>query len=116
MSYLTLHLPQVLASLLIIDYGTEWIKAPLMEPAVPFDVVKDSMRKIRSSVAWRNGDRIFGSEAYDLVSHQTCLVWTSRNKLRAGHRVPHGLIQYSGPGGVTSSPAAHGIHLLRPRP
>lgn len=73
---LTLNLPQVLASLLAIDYGTEWIKASLMEPGVPFDVLpdKDSKRKIRSSVAWRNDDRIFGSEAYDLVSHQTGLV------------------------------------------
>ena len=68
---LTLNLPQVLASLLAIDYGSEWIKASLMKPGVPFDVLlnKDSKRKIQSSVAWKNDDRLFGSDAYNLVSH-----------------------------------------------
>ena len=71
---LTLNLPQVLASLLAIDYGSEWIKASLMKPGVPFDVLlnKDSKRKIQSSVGWKNGDRLFGTDAYNLVRrHQT---------------------------------------------
>jgi hypoxia up-regulated 1 len=71
---LTLNLPQVLASLLAIDYGSEWIKASLMKPGVPFDVLlnKDSKRKIQSSVGWKNDDRLFGSDAYNLVSnHET---------------------------------------------
>ena len=68
---LTLNLSQVLASLLAIDYGSEWIKASLMKPGVPFDVLlnKDSKRKIQSSVGWKNDDRLFGSDAYNLVSH-----------------------------------------------
>jgi hypoxia up-regulated 1 len=79
---LTLNVSQVLASLLAIDYGSEWIKASLMKPGVPFDVLlnKDSKRKIQSSVAWKNDDRLFGSDAYNLVrNHQTCLPWTSRH-------------------------------------
>ena len=69
---MTLNLPQVLASLLAIDYGSEWIKASLMKPGVPFDVLlnKDSKRKIHSSVGWKGGDRLFGSDAYNLVSHR----------------------------------------------
>jgi len=73
---LTLNIPQVLATLLAIDYGSEWIKASLMKPGVPFDLLpdKDSKRKIHSSVAWKHDHRLFGSDAYDLVSHNhTCL-------------------------------------------
>jgi hypoxia up-regulated 1 len=57
------------ASVLAIDYGTDWIKASLMKPGVPFDVLlnKDSKRKIQSSVAWKKGDRLFGSDAFNLV-------------------------------------------------
>ncbi|KAF9649521.1 HSP70-domain-containing protein [Thelephora ganbajun] len=67
---LTLNLPQVLASLLAIDYGSEWIKASLMKPGVPFDVLlnKDSKRKIQSSIGWKNDDRLFGSDAYNLAT------------------------------------------------
>jgi len=73
---LTLNLPQVLASLLAIDYGSEWIKTSLVKPGVPFDVLvdKDSKRKIRSSVAWKGDHRLFGSDAYDLVSHHITYV------------------------------------------
>lgn len=93
---LTLNLPQVFASLLAIDYGSEWIKASLMKPGVPFDVLlnKDSKRKIQSSVGWKNDDRLFGSDAYNLVSHhQTRLTWTFRNEPRTGHKIPNGLVQ-----------------------
>ncbi|KAH9943772.1 Hsp70 protein-domain-containing protein [Amylocystis lapponica] len=42
-----------LASVLAIDYGADWIKASLVQPGVPFDVLlnKDSKRKIQSSVS-----------------------------------------------------------------
>ena len=62
----------VSAALLAIDYGTEWTKASLIKPGVPFDVLlnKDSKRKIHSSVAWKGDDRLFGSDAFNLVSEQ----------------------------------------------
>lgn len=58
------------ASVLAIDYGSDWIKASLMKPGVPFDVLlnKDSKRKIQSSVGWKKTDRLFGSDAYNVVS------------------------------------------------
>ena len=36
---------------------------------LPFDVLlnKDSKRKIHSSVAWKDGERLFGQDAYNLV-------------------------------------------------
>jgi hypoxia up-regulated 1 len=64
-------LPQdAFASVLAIDYGTDWIKASLMKPGVPFDVLlnKDSKRKIQSSVGWKKSDRLFGQDAFNLAS------------------------------------------------
>jgi hypoxia up-regulated 1 len=54
---------------LAIDYGSDFIKASLMKPGMPFDVLlnKDSKRKIRSSVAWKNGERLFGQDAFNIV-------------------------------------------------
>ncbi|KAG2078423.1 actin-like ATPase domain-containing protein [Suillus decipiens] len=59
-----------LASILAIDYGSDWIKASLMKPGVPFDVLlnKDSKRKIQSSVAWKKDERLFGSDAANMAS------------------------------------------------
>ncbi|KAI0318042.1 actin-like ATPase domain-containing protein [Amylostereum chailletii] len=58
------------ASVLAIDYGADFIKASLMKPGVPFDVLlnKDSKRKIQSSVAWKKGDRLFGQDAFNLAA------------------------------------------------
>ncbi|KAN0141511.1 hypothetical protein V8E53_000756 [Lactarius tabidus] len=55
-------------SVLAIDYGSDFIKASLMKPGMPFDVLlnKDSKRKIRSSVAWKNGERLFGQDAFNI--------------------------------------------------
>jgi hypoxia up-regulated 1 len=60
---------ETFASVLAIDYGADWIKASLMKPGVPFDVLlnKDSKRKIQSSVAWKNTDRLFASDAVNIV-------------------------------------------------
>ena len=57
------------ASVLAIDYGTDWIKASLMKPGVPFDVLlnKDSKRKIQAAVGWKGSDRLFGTDAFNLV-------------------------------------------------
>ena len=59
----------VLAAVLAIDYGSEWIKASLMKPGVPFDVLlnKDSKRKIQASVGWKRDDRVFSQDAFNLV-------------------------------------------------
>lgn len=47
-----------------------------MKPGVPFDVLlnKDSKRKIQSSVGWKNDDRLFGTDAYNLVCHRQALL------------------------------------------
>ncbi|EAU87647.1 hypothetical protein CC1G_09108 [Coprinopsis cinerea okayama7 len=60
----------VLASVLAIDYGAEFITASLMKPGLPFDVLlnKDSKRKIQSSVAWKRGDRVFGADAAQVAT------------------------------------------------
>lgn len=57
------------ASVLAIDYGADFMKASLMKPGVPFDVLlnKDSKRKISSAVGWKKGDRVFGGDAVNLV-------------------------------------------------
>lgn len=68
-------IPQsTLASVLAIDYGSDFMKASLMKPGVPFDVLlnKDSKRKIQSTVAWKKTDRLFGQDAFNLVC-QLCL-------------------------------------------
>lgn len=46
-----------------------FIKASLMKPGVPFDVLlnKDSKRKISSVVSWKRGDRLFGQDAFNIV-------------------------------------------------
>ncbi|KAH8822683.1 Hsp70 protein-domain-containing protein [Flagelloscypha sp. PMI_526] len=63
-------LPEALASVLAIDFGQDWIKASLMKPGVPFDVLlnKDSKRKIQASVGWKQSDRLFGTDAFNLAS------------------------------------------------
>ena len=70
LSLLLYATPAFAASVLAIDYGADYIKASLMKPGLPFDVLlnKDSKRKIHSSVAWKNGERLFGQDAYNLVS------------------------------------------------
>ena len=58
-----------LLSVLAIDYGTKFITASLMKPGVPFDVLlnKDSKRKVSSSIAWKNGGRLFGKDSFNAV-------------------------------------------------
>ena len=60
---------QSLAAILAIDYGSEWIKSSLFKPGVPFDVLlnRDSKRKIQSTVAWKNSDRLFSTDASNIV-------------------------------------------------
>ncbi|RDB23436.1 Hypoxia up-regulated protein 1 [Hypsizygus marmoreus] len=76
------------ASVLAIDYGTDWIKASLMKPGVPFDVLlnKDSKRKIQSAVGWKQGDRLFGTDAANMASRFPNDVFTSLKYLQGA---PH---------------------------
>ncbi|KAI6015760.1 hypothetical protein PISMIDRAFT_98697 [Pisolithus microcarpus 441] len=69
----------LLAAVLAIDCGTDWMKTSLMKPGVLFDILlnKDSKRKIQSSVVWKRDDRLFGTDAVNLVClyfhlHDTC--------------------------------------------
>ena len=67
---LTTFTQNAFAAILAIDYGSEWIKASLMSPGVPFDVLLDrnSKRKIQSTVGWKKEDRLFGSDAFNIVN------------------------------------------------
>lgn len=69
LSLLSLFPHCALASVLAIDYGSEWIKASVMSPGIPFDVLlnKDSKRKIQASVGWKHTTRYFGTDAFNLV-------------------------------------------------
>ncbi|KAK7039209.1 lumenal Hsp70 protein [Paramarasmius palmivorus] len=69
-SLLSLLPNSVFGAVLAIDYGSNWIKASLMKPGVPFDVLlnKDSKRKIQASVAWKRTDRLFGTDAFNIAS------------------------------------------------
>ena len=62
---------QVEASVLAIDYGTEFMKASIIKPGVPFDVLlnRDSKRKIQSTVAWKGEDRLFGQDGFNVVCY-----------------------------------------------
>lgn len=71
-----------------IDYGTEWIKAALIKPGKPYDLVlgRDSKRKVQASVAFKGEvpkdgllekqEQIIGADAY---------AYASRNPLQSYH-------------------------------
>ena len=86
-------LPSSFAAVLAIDYGTDWTKASLMKPGLPFDVLlnRDSKRKIHSSVGWNREDRLFGSDALNIVSlNSPCRLTTLplSSCYNPGHSVP----------------------------
>jgi hypothetical protein len=68
-SALSIYTTTTAASVLAIDYGTDFIKASLMKPGVAFDVLlnRDSKRKIASSIAWKGDERLFGTDAVNIV-------------------------------------------------
>ncbi|KAI0651124.1 actin-like ATPase domain-containing protein [Trametes meyenii] len=67
--WLSLWSEHVLGSILAIDYGADFIKASLMKPGQPFDVLlnRDSKRKIQSTVGWKKNDRLFGQDAANIA-------------------------------------------------
>ena len=60
---------QSYAAVLAIDYGTEWTKAALVKPGIPLQIVltKDSKRKEQSVVAFKNQERLYGTDGFNLV-------------------------------------------------
>jgi hypoxia up-regulated 1 len=61
---------QSCAAVLAIDYGSEWIKAALVKPGIPLQIVltKDTKRKEQSVVAFKKQERLYGADAYNLVT------------------------------------------------
>jgi hypothetical protein len=82
------------AAVLAIDYGSDWIKASLMKPGVPFDILlnKDSKRKIQSSVGWKKSDRLFGTDAYNIVRNFVMAVGLGYADSALGWPFPFGFI------------------------
>jgi hypoxia up-regulated 1 len=68
--FILLLVSQIEAAVMGIDFGQEWFKVSLVKPGVPLDIVlnKESKRKTRSIVAIREGQRVFDSEAVNVVS------------------------------------------------
>jgi hypoxia up-regulated 1 len=58
----------VLAAVMSIDFGTEWMKIGLVKPRVPFDVVlnRDSKRKTPIALNFRKGQRTIGANGVSL--------------------------------------------------
>ncbi|KAI8619321.1 Hsp70 protein-domain-containing protein [Chytriomyces sp. MP71] len=58
----------VSASVIGIDFGSDWVKVSIVKPGVPLDIVlnKESKRKTDAVVTFRDGIRFFGSEAAGL--------------------------------------------------
>jgi hypoxia up-regulated 1 len=61
------------AAVLAIDYGTEWTKAALVKPGIPLQIVltKDTKRKEQSVVAFKKSERLYGTDAFNLVPPPT---------------------------------------------
>jgi len=59
----------VSASVIGIDYGTDWYKVSIVMPGIPLDIVlnRESKRKTAATICFRDGIRYFGSDAINLV-------------------------------------------------
>uniref|UniRef100_A0A2M3ZZN5 Hypoxia up-regulated protein 1 n=1 Tax=Anopheles triannulatus TaxID=58253 RepID=A0A2M3ZZN5_9DIPT len=56
------------AAVMSVDLGSEWMKVGVVSPGVPMEIAlnKESKRKTPSTIAFRNGDRVFGEDAQTL--------------------------------------------------
>ncbi|KAF7307842.1 hypothetical protein MKEN_01144500 [Mycena kentingensis (nom. inval.)] len=92
-----LSLDAALASVLAIDYGSDWIKASVMSPGIPFDVLlnKDSKRKIQASVGWKQSTRYFGTDAFNLASRFPTDSFSSIKLLQAAPFNSEAVAQYA---------------------
>ncbi|KAJ3128212.1 Hypoxia up-regulated protein 1 [Nowakowskiella sp. JEL0407] len=75
--------PSTSASVIGIDYGTDWFKVSLVKIGVPLDIVlnAESKRKTQSIVTIRSGVRYFGSDAVSLAPRFPHLTFTSLKEL-----------------------------------
>lgn len=51
-----------------VDLGSEWMKVGVVSPGVPMEIAlnKESKRKTPTTIAFRNGERVFGEDAQTL--------------------------------------------------
>jgi len=70
--FFLLFVGRSIASVLAIDYGTEWTKAALVKPGISMQIVltKDSKRKEQSVVGFKNQERAYGADGINLVRHR----------------------------------------------
>ncbi|XP_053671695.1 hypoxia up-regulated protein 1 [Anopheles nili] len=56
------------AAVMSVDLGSEWMKVGVVSPGVPMEIAlnKESKRKTPSTIAFRNGERVFGEDAQTL--------------------------------------------------
>jgi hypoxia up-regulated 1 len=59
----------VSASVIGIDFGTDWFKVSIVKPGVPLDIVlnRESKRKTNTIVTLRDQIRYFGSDSIAIV-------------------------------------------------
>ncbi len=67
------------ASVLAIDFGTEWTKAALVKQGIPLEIVltKDTKRKEQSVIGFKGNERLYGQDAANLVClhfHFLCIL------------------------------------------
>ncbi|XP_058062908.1 hypoxia up-regulated protein 1 [Anopheles bellator] len=56
------------AAVMSVDLGSEWMKVGVVSPGVPMEIAlnKESKRKTPTTIAFRNGDRVYGEDAQTL--------------------------------------------------
>lgn len=56
------------AAVMSIDFGAEWMKVGVVSPGVPMEMAlnKESQRKTPAVVAFRDGERTFGEDAFTI--------------------------------------------------
>lgn len=67
---MALTLPQLSAgaAVMSVDLGSEWMKVGVVSQGVPMEIAlnKESKRKTPSAIAFRDGDRVVGEDAYNI--------------------------------------------------
>lgn len=60
--------PSEAAAVMSVDLGSEWMKVGVVSPGVPMEIAlnKESKRKTPTSIAFRNGERLFGEDANNI--------------------------------------------------
>jgi len=71
------------ANVIGIDYGTETMKVALVQPGSPLEIVTNhvSKRKTETALAFVRGERLFGSDAYGMLSRKPELAYARLTEL-----------------------------------